>query len=106
MFQVQLTRTTGHSSFTVAGSIADRAVNFAVHRLWNEYLGGGFNAELAMRYYNFVRDTVYTRATVKNINYQLLHDLVANARALVTQVGRYRILCENQSLRDAVDDAV
>ena len=55
--------------------------------VWAEYLGYSSNPELAVRFFNIVRDMFYGRATIQNFDFAYLHAIVTEAKALVTQIA-------------------
>lgn len=87
MFQVQITRNKDQYSFYEASEEADRRLNLGVRHLWLDYLGSHTNSDLAMRYYDFVRDMFYTRVSFRNFNFQFLHNLVSEAKLIIDQVN-------------------
>ena len=87
MFQVQLTRTKNRVSFYEASKAVDEKVNVAVHQLWGDYLDVHSNSDVALRYFHLVRDMFYTRISFENLNYEFLHNLAAEAKQLVNQLG-------------------
>ena len=90
MFQVQLTRIKDRVSFYETSKAVDQRVNVAVHNLWGDYLDVHGNSDLALRYFHLVRDMFYTRISFKNLNYEFLHNLAAEAKLLVNQLGQYK----------------
>ena len=87
LFQVQITRNKDRYSFYEASQEIERRANEVVSHLWVDYLGSNVNPEYIMRYYDFVRDTFYTRVSVRNFNFQFLHDLITDAKVLIDQVN-------------------
>jgi len=87
LFQVQLTRNKDQHSFYEVSQEIERRANEVITHLWVDYLGSNVNPELIMRYYNFVRDTFYTRVSVRNFNFQFLHNLISEAKVLIDQVN-------------------
>ena len=98
MFQVQLTRNSSNNSFYAASEIVDQNVSHAVRQLWCDYLDVPVNSDLGIRYYAIVRDMFYTRITFQNLNYTFLHDLVADARTIMNEIGERRAFEAEQSL--------
>ena len=88
MFQVQITRNKDNHLFYHASEKVDRLVDLGVRQLWCEYVGILDNKDVAMRYYDIVRDMFYTRVTFKNLNYPFLHDLVSEAKLLIQDIAR------------------
>jgi len=87
LFQVQITRNKEQYSFYETSQEIERRVNEVVSHLWVDYLGSNVNPEYIMRYYDFVRDTFYTRVSVLNFNFQFLHNLITDAKVLIDQVN-------------------
>ena len=100
MFQVQLTRNKEQYSFYKASEEIDRRANHAVRHLWVDYLGLNTKPEHAMRYYDFVRDMFYTRVSLRNFNFQFLHNLIAESKALIDQIHDRLSLTQQTPLRD------
>ena len=59
-------------------------------QLWCDYLDVPVNSDLGIRYYAIVRDMFYTRVTFHSLNYTFLHDLVADARTIMNEIGERR----------------
>ncbi len=87
MFQVQLTRNKDKYSFYEASVEIEERANQVVRHLWVDFLGSNASPEHVMRYYDFVRDMFYTRVSVRNFNFQFLHDLITDAKVLIDQVN-------------------
>jgi AcrR family transcriptional regulator len=92
MFQVQLTRDKRSHSFYHAGGVVDQRLNLAVRQLWSAYLDVQNDSDLAMRYFNMVRDMFYTRISFKNLNYEYLHDMATEAKRIVDEIGKPKTL--------------
>jgi AcrR family transcriptional regulator len=90
MFQVQLTRTKNRVPFYNASRAVDERVNLAVHPLWADYLEVHSNSDVALRYFQLVRDMFYTRISFENLNYEFLHKLAAEAKQLMSHIGQYK----------------
>ena len=56
------------------------------------------NSDLGIRYYAIVRDMSYTRITFQNLNYTFLHNLVADARTIMNEIGERRAFEAEESL--------
>jgi AcrR family transcriptional regulator len=93
MFQVQLTRNKNGHSFYQESEKVDRRVDVALRDLWTDFLGIQNNPDLAMRYYDIVRDMFYTRISFQNLNYPFLHNLVTDAKLLIQEISR-RVVAE------------
>ena len=87
MFQVQLTRNKEQYSLYEASEEIDKRLNHGVRDLWIDYLGSNANSDHAMRYYDFVRDMLYTRVSFRNFNFQFLHSLITEAKVLIDQIN-------------------
>ena len=86
MFQTHLMRTKNNTPFHDAGEELDLRVGLAVQRLWNDFLAIPSDPDLAMRYYNIVRDMYHTRISFQNLNYPYLHDMVTEVREVIREV--------------------
>lgn len=89
MFQVQLTRNKTDYSFYNASMEMDRKINLALRALWVDFTNIG-NTDLAMRYYDTVRDMFYNKSGSKNFNYRFLHGLFKEAKELIDQAIRHK----------------
>ena len=105
LFQVQITRNKDQYSFYEASEDVDRRLSLGVRHLWLAYLGSHTNSELAMRYFDFVRDTFYTRVSVRNFNFQFLHNLINDAKILIDQVNE-RVSAKASQIPEYLDDSV
>jgi AcrR family transcriptional regulator len=86
MFQVQLLKTKRSHAFFEAGEKNDQRIRFSLFHVWCDYLGILKNPSLAMRCYNIVRDMLYSRINVQNLNYQYLHNLVNEAKSIIGKI--------------------
>ena len=59
-------------------------------QLWCDYLDIPSDSDLGMRYYAIVRDMFYTRISFQNLNYTFLHNMVADARTIMNEIGERR----------------
>ncbi|HEY5822774.1 MAG TPA: TetR/AcrR family transcriptional regulator [Cyclobacteriaceae bacterium] len=89
MFQVQLTRNKHGFSFYKASEKEDQRISNALAPLWSDYLGMHNNEALALRYYYFVRDMLYTRVSFENLNYTFLYNLISESRQLLIEIPRF-----------------
>ena len=69
MFQMHLTRTNKNTQYFKVGEELDMRVGLAVQRLWNDFLAIPEDPDLALRYYNIVRDMYHTRISFQNLNF-------------------------------------
>lgn len=90
MFQVQLTRNKRSFLFFEASKEVDEKVNFAVYRMWSDYLGVHNNADLATRYFSLIRDMFYTRISFQNFNYPFLQSIAVEAKGLFNQMVQHK----------------
>jgi hypothetical protein len=87
MFQVQLSHNKNSYSFYEESKKVDQRVDDAVRRLWIDFVGIQNNPDLAMRYYDIIRDMFYTRISFQNLNYPFLHNLVTDAKRLMEEIA-------------------
>jgi len=95
MVQVQLTRSQNNKLFYAASQIVDENVNDGVRQLWCDYMDVPVHSDLGIRYHAIVRDMFYTRISFQNLNYTFLHNLVADARALMNEISDRKALETN-----------
>ena len=86
MFHLQLIRSNENSLFYKTAEQIDQQEDKLVGQLWGEYLGIDEHPTLAIRYFNLVRDMLYTRLNFKNFDYHTLHTLMAEAKAVMQQM--------------------
>jgi AcrR family transcriptional regulator len=86
MFHLQLVRSKDKPLFLKTAERIDQQEDALIGNLWGEYLGIHDNPTLAIRYFAIIRDMLYARLSFKNINYQFLHDLMREAKAVMQQI--------------------
>ena len=64
MFQVQLYHTKSKPAYYNLAEMIDEKEGPILQHVWNEYLGFGDNADLAIRYFIIVRDMAYRRISL------------------------------------------
>ena len=106
MFQVQLTRNQKNHFFYTASEIVDQRVNVAVRQKWCESMDVSADSDLGIRYYAIIRDMFYRRISFQNLNYNYLHKLVVDAKAILDEISDCRALETDESFCRIVDDAV
>ena len=75
-----------------------RMLAMRCEHLWCDYLHVPVSSGLGMRYYAIVRDMFYTRVTFQSLNYTFLHDLVADARTIMDEIGERRAFEADETL--------
>jgi len=93
LFQVQLIQTKNPTFVNLASQI-DEQEDVILREVWTDYLGFHDNADLAMQYFNIVRDMFYTRMSFQNICYPFLHSLMTEAKVLMQQFVNSNLACE------------
>jgi AcrR family transcriptional regulator len=87
LFQVQLYRCKNNPAFYNVAEMLDQKEDVILRELWSEYLGFGDNASLAIRYFDIVRDMIYSRISLQNLTYEFLRKLFTEAKVLVHQMA-------------------
>jgi AcrR family transcriptional regulator len=90
MFQAQLIRYPNNPFLYAASEMVDQKVRVAIRELWYDYLDVPSDTEVGMRYYSMVRDMFYTRISFQNLNYTFLHNMVADAKSIIDEIGDRR----------------
>ncbi|SHH18946.1 transcriptional regulator, TetR family [Chryseolinea serpens] len=93
LFQVQLIQTKTPAFVNLASKI-DAQEDLIVREVWTDYLGFHDNEDLAMQYFNLVRDMFYTRMSFQNLCYPFLHGLMTEAKVLMQQFVNSNLACE------------
>ncbi|HEY5747994.1 MAG TPA: TetR/AcrR family transcriptional regulator [Chryseolinea sp.] len=93
LFQIQLIRTKNPVFVNLASKI-DEKEDLILRDVWTDYLGFHDNADLAIQYFNIVRDMFYTRMSFQNFSYPFLHDLMTEAKVLMQQFVNSKATCE------------
>lgn len=86
MFQVHLIRIKHNALFQSIATHIDQQVDKVLSQMWGDYLGLREYPQLAIRYFNIVRDMFYARLSYRNFNYPFLHNLMNEARVVMTQI--------------------
>jgi AcrR family transcriptional regulator len=88
MFHMQLLRVKDNESFYRAARLIDEKEDVLLGDLWSEYLGIPDDTEVAIRYFNIVRDMFYARMSFQNMNYSFLLKHMTAAKTLMQQLCR------------------
>ena len=86
LFHLHLIRSKNNPLFYKTAEQIDQQEDVVVGELWSEYLGIQDHPTLAIRYFNIVRDMLYTRVNIKNFEYPFLQKLIAEAKAVMQQM--------------------
>lgn len=86
LFQMQLIRNKNPTFYKIAETI-DQNENVILRKVWSDYIGFQNNPDLAIRYFNIVRDMFYTRMSFQNLHYPFLHNLMTEAKDLIQQIA-------------------
>lgn len=86
MFQTRLIQTKTKPSFCALAEDIERREDVIIRKMWSDYLGIEDQPELAVRYFDIVRDMFYSRISFKNYNYPFLQELLGEARTIVNQL--------------------
>jgi AcrR family transcriptional regulator len=87
MFHVQLLRRKDKPMFLEVADAIDRKENILISKLWSQYIGLDDNPDLALRYFDVVRDTLYSRINFENFNYGYLHSLLTETKMLMREIA-------------------
>ena len=85
MFQVQLYHTKSKPAYYNLAEMIDEKEGPILQHVWNEYLGFGDNADLAVRYFVIVRDMAYRRISLQNMTCEFLRKIFTEAKAVMSQ---------------------
>jgi AcrR family transcriptional regulator len=97
MFHMQLIRSPQGSSFYNAAKKLDDREDDLLSDLWSDYLGLNERPDLAIRYFDVVRDMFYARLGLQNFNYPFLHNLMTEAKTVMQQITENRELESDES---------
>jgi AcrR family transcriptional regulator len=87
MFHIQLLRCKDNSVFQEVADGIDRKENVVISDIWSHFIGIYENPDLALRYFDIIRDMFYTRASFQTINYPFLQSLMVEAKGLVQEIS-------------------
>lgn len=96
MFHMQLVRSRPNSSFYNAAKEIDEREDTYVRDLWSDYLGLNDRPDLAIRYFDIVRDMLYARLSSPDFNYPFLHKVMTEAKTVMLRISRNRELESDQ----------
>lgn len=85
LFHIKLIRSKPSSTFYKVADAIDQRMRIVLRDVWADYLGFQDQPELAMRYYNIVRDMMYTRLSITNFTYPFLQSLMTEAKNVMQQ---------------------
>jgi hypothetical protein len=86
LFHIKLIRSKPESAFYKVAEKIDQQEDLILRDVWTEYIGFHDQPDLAMRYFNIVRDMFYTRMNSDNMDYPFLQSLVVEAKAVMQQI--------------------
>ena len=92
MFHLQLIRNKDNKIFYETAAKIDKEEDQILGTLWSDYLGIHQNPDLAIRYFNVVRDMFYARISLQNMEYPFLHKLMAEAKVVMRQIAEAKDL--------------
>ena len=98
MFQLQLIRSPNNASFYNAAKKLDGLTDILLRDLWSDYLGLAEHPDLAVSYFNIVRDMFYTRVSFQNFNYPFLRSLITEAKTVMRQIAENKQIYRNKSV--------
>jgi AcrR family transcriptional regulator len=99
LFHIKLIRSKPESAFYKVAEKIDQQEDLILRDVWTEYIGFHDQPDLAMRYFNIIRDMFYTRMNSDNVDFPFLQSLVVEAKAVMQQI------VESKSALEA-DDSV
>jgi len=82
MANLQMMRNRHINLFEQTFNEVSHKINGAIVTLWSEHLGLPDQPELAMRYFEMTQALFYTRVTSQNLNYELLHQIISEAKEI------------------------
>lgn len=82
MVQMQVGRNQKSPLFTNAFNDLNSTLSSVVAPLWADFINIPDNPELAIRYYQLVRNTLYANFHSSELNYDVLHSLAQDARVI------------------------
>lgn len=85
MFHIHLLRSQNNPSFYRTAQVIDEREDFLLRDLGSDYLGIHEHPDLALKYFNIVRDKFYARMSHQNMNYPFPHHLMTEARVVMQQ---------------------
>ncbi len=65
---------------------ANKLIDVALLPAWAEFIGAPKNTELALRYFEMIRDIFYSRITSKNMNEEFLRNLFQDSREFIAEL--------------------
>jgi AcrR family transcriptional regulator len=86
MFHMQLIRCKDKPTFYKEAQLIDQKEKLLLGKLWSDYLGIHEHPELAIRYFNIVRDMLYARMSFQNMNYAFLQKLMHEAKVVIQKI--------------------
>jgi len=95
MFQVQLYHTKSKPAYYNLAEMIDEKEGPILQHIWNEYLGFGDNADLAIRYFVIVRDMAYRRMSLQNLTVDFLRKIFTEAKLIMNQTSERKHLAAN-----------
>ena len=98
MFQQQLIRSPNNASFYNAAKKLDGRTDVLLRDLWSDYLGLTEHPDLAVSYFNIVRDMFYARINFQNCTYPFLRNLVTEAKTVMRQITENKSLESDKSV--------
>jgi AcrR family transcriptional regulator len=88
MCQIQFIRIKNNSAFAKVVETIDKKEDYLLREVWSDYIGFQDKPDLAIRYFNIVRDMLHARMSMQNINHDFLRNVMAEAKELMQQIVR------------------
>jgi hypothetical protein len=98
MFQLQLIRSPHNASFYNAAKKLDERTDILLRDLWSDYLGLAVHPDLAVSYFNIVRDVFYARINFQNCTYPFLRNLITEAKTVMREITENKPLESDKSI--------
>jgi AcrR family transcriptional regulator len=92
MFHIQLIRIKNRPAVDKIVETIDQKEDHILRDVWSHYIGFHDRPDLAIRYFNIVRDMLYARMSMQNITYGFLHSVMAEAKELMQQIVKQSVL--------------
>jgi|SRR5882762_3149705 len=90
MFHTQLTRMPNKPLYYNLARKIDQEEDIVLRQLWCAYLGVENEPDLAMRYFNIVRDTFYARISFENMNVPFFRELLGEAKEVINALTEHK----------------
>lgn len=99
LVHMQLVRNRHIKLFAEAFHSLNHKIDTSILPLWAKFLGLSGNPDLALKYYEMTHDAFFARVTPKNLDYDFLHMVASEAKAIVENLQKNKTAGQGEGVQ-------